>query len=99
MKAVLRDRDGRVEAVCHDMEFLARRIGDRPIERVDVWPVRGTDSSQVGIALADGASTIFDLPVVPDFVCWVINRWGRPNGWPQPTIHPLITPERRKDDA
>jgi hypothetical protein len=100
MKAVLRDRDGRVEAVCHSLEFLVRRIGSRPVERVDVWPGFDADHCQAGITLAEGGSTIFDLPVKPNLFCWVINRWARPNGWPSPVVHIPPTPaqpERRQE--
>jgi hypothetical protein len=104
VRAVLRDADGRVEAVCHDMAFLARRIGARPVERVDVWPNRaGLDACQVGIGLADGSSTIFDLPLAAAKAPWVLNRHGRAAGWPEPRVHTLdpaqFTPERRKDHA
>jgi hypothetical protein len=98
MHAVLRNRDGDVEAVCATVEFLARRIGDRPVERIDVWP--GMDSrqatSQVGITLVDGSSTIFDLPTIAEYVPWVLGREGRARGWPQPLIH---DPARRATDG
>lgn len=88
MKAVLRDRSGAVEAVCHDLPFLARRIGTRQVERVDIWPDReGVDHCQVGIALVDGSSTLFDLPLAAAKAPWALNTHGRAAGWPQPTIH------------
>ena len=92
MKAVLRDQSGHVEAVCHDLAFLARRIGSRPVERVDIWPGFDADHCQAAIALADGSSTIFDLPVAPERAPWVLNRHARAAGWPAATIHAPNTP-------
>ena len=95
MKAVLRDRDGLVEAVCPDMHTVLLRLGQRSVDRVDVWPGRDENHCQLGITLADGASTIFDLPLPPSRAKGLLLHYPRRSGWPEPTIH---APRNRAED-